>query len=253
MAALELKTMSTDYVSENLTVPDLAAYFPNMVAGDKSAATWPYFRKEIGHTWYVDRRHPQIGFVNKDEAAILYSSAKLFSGKKGLEIGAWRGWSSSHLLASGLASLHIIEPQLAEPEWRSEFAATLQQAGDGDRAILVPGFSPDEVVSLGEAGWRWSFAFIDGNHDGDAPKTDTLTAEKYLEPTSLVLFHDLVSPYVAAGLDALKARGWRTMIYQTAQIMGVAWRGDIAPVRHKPDPAQAWGLPDHLDGYEISS
>jgi hypothetical protein len=54
-------------------------------------------------------------------------------------------------------------------------------------------------------------------------------------------------------LDALKARGWRTMIYQTAQIMGVAWRGDIAPVRHKPDPAQAWGLPDHLDGYEISS
>lgn len=245
--------MSTDYVSENLTVPDLAAHFPDMIAGDKSTATWPYFRKEIDHTWYVDRRHPQIGFVNKDEAAILYSSARLFSGKKGLEIGAWRGWSSSHLLASGLESLHIIEPQLAEPAWRSEFAATLQRAGGGDRAIFVPGFSPEAVTRLGADGWRWSFAFVDGDHNGDAPKIDTLTTEQYLEPTSMVLFHDLASPYVAAALHALKARGWRTMIYQTAQIMGVAWRGDIVPVRHKPDPSQVWNVPAHLEGYEVSS
>ena len=131
--------MSTDYVSDNLSVPDLAPLFPNMIVGAKGAVTWPYFRKEIDHTWYVDRRNPQIGFINKDEAAILYSNARLFSGRRGLEIGAWRGWSTCHLLASGPASLHVVEPLLADPDWRREFAAALEGAGEADRAILVPG------------------------------------------------------------------------------------------------------------------
>jgi hypothetical protein len=42
------------------------------------------------------------------------------------------------------------------------------------------------------------------------------------------------------------------MAYQTAQMMGVAWRGAIAPVAHKPDPAQHWQVPDHLTGIRIS-
>jgi hypothetical protein len=32
----------------------------------------------------------------------------------------------------------------------------------------------------------------------------------------------------------------------------VAWRGAIAPVAHKPDPAQHWQVPDHLTGIRIS-
>jgi predicted O-methyltransferase YrrM len=250
---LELGTMSKDYVSENLEVPDLASHFPNMVAGDKRSATWPYFRKEIDHTWYVDRRDPQIGFINRDEAALLYANARLFSGKRGLEIGAWRGWSSCHLLAARLVSLHIVEPRLADEEWNREFAATVQSAGGKDRAIFVPGFSPAEVIRLGESGWRWSFAFIDGDHDGDAPKTDALAAARFLEPTAMILFHDLASPHVASALHALKAQGWRTVVYQTAQIMGVAWRGDISPVRHKPDASQVWRLPEHLAGLQAAS
>ena len=240
--------MSTDYVSENLSLPDLSRHFPNMIAGDKKAATWPYFRKEIDHTWYVDRRDPQIGFINKDEAAILYANARLFAGRNGLEIGAWRGWSSCHLLAAGLATLHIVEPKLADPDWNREFAAAVAAVGGGERGIFVPGFSPAEVIRLGESGQRWSFAFIDGDHDGEAPKNDALATIRYLEPTAMILFHDLASPHVAAALHALKAHGWRTLVYQTAQIMGAAWRGDIAPAAHKPDPSQTWRLPDHLAG-----
>jgi predicted O-methyltransferase YrrM len=245
--------MSTDYVSDNLSVPDLASHFPNMIAGDKTAATWPYLRKEISHAWYVDSRDPQIGFINRDEAAILYSNARLFSGKRGLEIGAWRGWSTCHLLVSGLASLHVVEPLLKEAEWNREFAATIAGAGGADRVILVPGVSPEEVVRLGEAGARWSFAFIDGDHDGDAPRIDALTSARFLEPTAMALLHDLASPHVSAALRALDEAGWRTMIYQTAQIMGVAWRGEVAPVAHRPDPTQTWRLPDHLEGFAIAS
>ena len=88
---LEQATMTTDYVSDNLSVPKLDALFPNMIVGDKEAVTWPYFRKEIDHLWFVDRRNPEVGFINRDEAAILFSNAQLFSGRRGLEIGAWRG------------------------------------------------------------------------------------------------------------------------------------------------------------------
>jgi predicted O-methyltransferase YrrM len=244
--------MSKDYVSEKLSVPDLAAFFPNRIAGDKAMATWPYFRKEIGHNWYVDRRDPQIGFINTDEAAILYSNARLFAGRRGLEIGAWRGWSTCHLLTAGLASLHVVEPLLREAEWAREFSATLAAAGGAERAVLVPGFSPKAVAALGEAGTRWSFVFIDGDHDGDAPKIDALTSARYLEPTAMILLHDLVSPYVSAALSALSEAGWRTMVYQTAQIMGVAWRGEVAPAPHRPDPTENWRLPDHLKGFAVA-
>ena len=108
------------------------------------------------------------------------------------------------------------------------------------------------VIRLGEAGARWSFAFIDGDHDGEAPTRDALGCEPYLETTAMVVFHDLVSPHVAAGLRALAAKGWNVMAYQTAQMMGVAWRGAIAPVAHKPDPTQHWDVPAHLAGIPIS-
>jgi hypothetical protein len=68
----------------------------------------------------------------------------------------------------------------------------------------------------------------------------------------MVVFHDLVSPHVAAGLRALAAKGWNVMAYQTAQMMGVAWRGTIQPVAHSPDPSQPWAVPPHLEGIPIS-
>ncbi|HEY1944576.1 MAG TPA: class I SAM-dependent methyltransferase [Roseiarcus sp.] len=252
MAAGEpAKANSRDYVSEGLEAPKLDALFPNMIVGDTAALTWPYFRRGIGHTWYTDRRDPQIGFINRDEAAVLYSNARLFAGRRGIEIGAWRGWSTCHLVAAGLASLHVVEPKLREDAWRREFSAAVEGAGAG-RAILVAGESPAAVQELGQSGARWSFAFIDGDHDGDAPARDALACEPYLEATAMVLFHDLVSPHVAAGLRALGGRGWRVMVYQTAQMMGVAWRGDIEPVRHIPDPTQTWSVPAHIEGLPIS-
>ena len=38
------------------------------------------------------------------------------------------------------------------------------------------------------------------------------------------------------------------MAYQTAQMMGVAWRGAISPAAHEPDPTQDWEVPAHLKG-----
>jgi hypothetical protein len=70
---------------------------------------------------------------------------------------------------------------------------------------------------------------------------------------AMVLFHDLVSPEVAEGLDYLRDRGWHTLIYQTVQIMGVAWRGAAKPLMHVPDPQVAWSLPGHLAWYRVAN
>jgi predicted O-methyltransferase YrrM len=244
--------MATDYVADNLKAPVLDHLFPNMIEADKSASTWPYFRKQIDHPFRVDRRNPTVGFINRDEASILYANARAFKGRSGIEIGAWRGWSTAYLVAAGVAPLHVVEPLLADPDWRSEFEAVIRGAGGSSSTILAPEKSPEAVVRLGEAGARWSFAFIDGDHDGDAPRKDALACAPYLETTAMVVFHDLVSSHVAAGLRALKAEGFSVMAYQTAQMMGVAWRGAITPVAHKPDPAQHWQVPDHLAGIRIS-
>jgi hypothetical protein len=249
---LKVRSMATDYVADNLEAPVLDHLFPNMIEADKSASTWPYFRKQIDHPFRVDRRNPTVGFINRDEASILYTNARAFRGRSAIEIGAWRGWSTAYLTAAGVASLHVVEPLLADADWRGEFEAVIRAAGGASSTFLLPERSPEAVVRLGEAGARWSFAFIDGDHDGEAPRNDALACAPYLETTSMVMFHDLVSPHVAAGLRALAARGFSVMAYQTAQMMGVAWRGAIAPVAHKPDPAQSWQVPEHLAGIKIS-
>jgi hypothetical protein len=43
------------------------------------------------------------------------------------------------------------------------------------------------------------------------------------------------------------------MIYQTMQIMGVAWRGQVQPLRHVPDPNVSWWLPPWLHSYPVSA
>jgi hypothetical protein len=244
--------MAKDYIADALSAPSLDHLFPNMSEFDKSVSSWPWLRREISHAYRADKRNPIVGFINRDEASIVYSNARLFAGKAGVEVGAWRGWSTVHLLAAGLSPLHVIEPLLADPDWGAEFAATVAVAGGGGAAILVPEKSPEGVERLGASGVRWSFAFIDGDHDGEAPARDATVVSRFLEPTAMVLFHDLVSPHVAKGLRVFEAQGWNIMAYQTAQMVGVAWRGEVAPVAHKPDPSQNWNVPEHLKGIPIS-
>ena len=240
-----------DYVSPNLDYVDLGHAFPNMIVGDKSSSIWPYLRKNVGHNWYVDKRNPSVGFLNADEASILHGFAKLMVGKPCLEIGCWRGWSTAHI-AVGSGNLETIDPILQDKIFHDDVAGSLDRAGVLDRIILHPLSSPRAVDDLSRnSGKRWGFVFIDGDHEGDAPLNDAKVVQEHAADTAVILFHDLVSPYVANGLEYLAGEGWNTAIYQTMQIMGVAWRGDINPIAHLPDPAVEWDMPEHLKKYRI--
>lgn len=247
--------MVWDYVSPNFRRVQPDAAFPNMAAGDPGLSPWPFLRREIPHTWYVDRRAPVVGFLGRDEASIVHETALAFAGKRCLEVGCWTGWSAAHLLMAGV-DLDIVDPLLANARRASEIHASLAWAlgrsPRGSAFRLHPGLSPGAVARLAADGRKWSLAFIDGNHEGNGPLRDADEIAKHMEPDALVLFHDLASPAVAAGLDFLRARGWHTVVYSTMQIMGAAWRGNARPVAHQPDPLVDWKIPPHLAGYDVS-
>ena len=130
-------------------------------------------------------------------------------------------------------------------------SASLERAEVRDRVNLVPGYSPQQVENLAQQHQRrWALIFIDGNHEGSAPLEDAQCCEQFADDDAMILFHDLASPAVAQGLTYLHQRGWQTKIYHTMQIMGVAWRGQVEPVVHQPDPRIAWQLPQHLQGFD---
>jgi glycosyltransferase involved in cell wall biosynthesis/predicted O-methyltransferase YrrM len=242
-----------DYVSPGLAIvrPDLA--FPNMTLGEPNTCPWPYLRQEIPHNWYVDRRNPTIGFLSRDEALILYNIALQFQGKRALEIGCWMGWSACHLALAGVV-LDVIDPLLARSEVYDSVRGSLEAAGVIDRVNLVPGYSPQQVELLAsQQQRRWSLIFIDGNHEAPGPLQDAIACEPYAETDAAIVFHDLASPDVAEGLNYFRQQGWNTLVYQTMQIMGIAWRGNVQPVAHQSDRSVSWQLPTHLQQYPVSA
>jgi predicted O-linked N-acetylglucosamine transferase (SPINDLY family)/cephalosporin hydroxylase/glycosyltransferase involved in cell wall biosynthesis len=242
-----------DYVSPGfaLVKPDHA--FSHMIVGNTDTCPWPYLRREIPHNWYVDERSQVVGFLSRDEAHILYNSALQFKGKRALEIGCWMGWSACHLALAGV-QLDVVDPMLDRPEFYQSVSSSLEAAGVLDSVTLIPGFSPRQVEEFAAQQQRqWSLIFIDGDHEAPGPLRDAIACDQLAEPDAMILFHDLASPDVAQGLDYLRQRGWHTLIYQTMQIMGVAWRGNVQPVHHQPDPSIHWKLPSHLAYYTVSS
>lgn len=240
-----------DYVSPGFetVAPDHA--FPSMVEGNRHRQDTPYLRKEVPHKWYVDIRYPFNGFISRDEALLLYNTARQFAGRPALEIGCWMGWSACHLALGGVA-LDVVDPLLANPEIAASVTASLSAAGVMSSCTLHAGASPAAVAALAEAtGRRWNLVFIDGNHSGDSPLNDARVVDRLAADDAVVMFHDLAFPDVARGFAHLRAQGWQTMVYLTMQLVGVAWRGACKPVRHVPDPRVTWHVPPWLADFSL--
>lgn len=241
-----------DYVSPELALVQPDEAFPHLMVGDPQTCPWPYLRREIPHNWYVDQRLPTVGFLSRDEAHILYNSALLFAGKQALEIGCYMGWSTCHLALAGVM-LDVIDPQLSDPMIYASVFSSLQSAGVAEAVTLIGDHSPEAVEAIATQHQRkWSLILIDGDAEAPGPLQNAIACDQVAEADAMILLHDLASPEVAAGLDYLKQQGWNTMVYQTMQIMGVAWRGAVEPVAHQPDPRVHWILPPHLQDYPVS-
>jgi glycosyltransferase involved in cell wall biosynthesis len=249
---MSLPFTDRDYISPGMRVVMPDAHFPHMRPGDRLSHPWKYLRREIPHRWYVDDRYPLMGFMNRDEATVLYNIALQFTGRPALEIGAWMGWSTCHLALAGV-KLDVIDPAHADPDFRSVVEQSLVECGVSANVNLAAGRSPEKVEELAaERVEKWSLFVIDGDHEGPAPERDVRACLPHAGSDCAFVFHDLASPAVAAGLRLLEGEGFHVLIYQTQQIMGLAWRGRVTPVAHVPDPEVAWQLPHQLIGLPVS-
>jgi len=237
-----------DYVSPGLRVVRPDAAFPHMRAGDALHHPWKYLRRDVPHIWYADERFPLMGFLNRDEATLLHNIALQFAGKPALEIGSWLGWSTAHLALAGVA-LDVIDPAHDDPVVRASVEQSLAACGVASRVHLAAGRSPETIAQLGKT---WSLFFVDGDHETPGPLRDTMACLPYAAGDCAFVFHDLAAPGVADALRFLGSKGFDVVVYQTAKIMAMAWRGGVTPVAHVPDPDVAWQLPMHLRGLPIS-
>jgi hypothetical protein len=184
---------------------------------------------------------------------VLHNNVLQMRGRRGLEIGCHYGWSTAHLVAAGL-ELDVIDPGLGYPDQMRDVADSLSRIGPPGRAKLWAGFSPSIVpAARATAASYWSFAFIDGHHEGRAPLDDAEAVSGLMALDACVMFHDLISPHVAAGLGHFADQGWSVGLYNTMQIMGVAWRGDARPVAHIADSDMPPIEATHLRSFAILS
>jgi hypothetical protein len=242
-----------DYVSPGLTDPGLMRHFPSLAEGDVADLQWPYLRKDAPHIWRRDLRgvrNPYIGVLSLDEATLLHNNALSFKGRRGLEIGCHYAWSTAHIVAAGV-DLDVIDPALGHDDQMANVRASLALVG---AARLWAGFSPNVVAAVRTVqAAPWSFAFIDGHHEGEAPANDARAVLALMGDDALVMFHDLVSPHVAAGLAVFAEAGWSVGLYNTMQVMGVAWRGSARPVTHVADPQMPAATGAHLKRFPTLS
>lgn len=240
-----------DYIPPGMTPPDLSPIFPYAEPGDPWPVMWPYLRKQAPHIWRSDTRHVGAitGNASVEEAACLYTFARQFAGRRGLEIGTHYGWTAAHLLAAGLR-LDCIDPAFADPARKAAIEDALNRTPGGNGYRLWSGVSPAIVKEVRDSAEEpWSFAFIDGDHDGEAPANDAREVMKHLAPDAMVVFHDLTSPHVEQGLDVFRAAGFSTRLINTMQVLGVAWRGNVQPPDHVADPNVPEIVEPHLQKY----
>lgn len=226
-----------DYISPGLKSVSISIHFPFISQCPPPPSVIPT------HRWYHDIRYPTVGVLNQDEAAILYSTSRMFCGKRALEIGCHVGWSTVYIALAGV-QLDTIDPMLnTDPQLLLSIVGSLRSAKVNRLVNLIPGASPIAVEELGmKMKEKWSLFFVDGNHNSPYPLKDAKICHKYAANDSLMLFHDCVFPSLAPALQFLEDNGWQIKLYKTQQIMGVAWRGAICPVNHVSDtnPAVPW-------------
>lgn len=238
-----------DYFPPGTDAPNLTGLFPDAQPQNPWDVPWPYLRPEVPHLWRTDSRNDTpytIGNASVEEAVCLYALARQFEGKRGLEIGSHFGWTASHLVAAGL-QLDCVDPEFLREVRFKLVSESLDKVSGIGNYRLWGGYSPDILPEVRESKPEpWSFAFIDGRHDGTAPADDARGVLPFLAPDAVVVFHDLTVPDVEAGLDVFRKAGFSTRLFNTMQILGVAWRGDVTIFDHVADRNIAPITLDHL-------
>lgn len=244
-----------DYVPPGMADPKLLDLFPSARPFNPWEAKWPYLRASIPHIFRVDTRNKNgflIGNASYEEAVCLHTIARQFAGKRGLEIGSHFGWTSAHLQAAGL-DMDYLDPEFADADRVAAVDEVLKTIDTNRLYRLWPLYSPQAIPQVRKATpYPWSFIFIDGDHDENAPEDDAVAVIGFCAEDAVVVFHDMTSPSVARGLAVFKQAGWQVRLYNTMQVLGIAWRGNVTIPDHVRDPSAFHLFQPHLRDFPLT-
>lgn len=180
-----------------------------MTGGSGLGRVWPIMTmpQPLVDSKALDALYRQVGVnegVRLGEAWLLYQLAlQVPQGGQAAEIGSWMG-RSTIALARGLmpqaATLHTIDDHSGLPgnpltgdQARQIFFANLE-AGGVRQVVNHHAKSSDAMAPE----WRQplDLLFIDGCHDYDFAKRDTINYAPHVKPGGVVAFHDVVMPGV---------------------------------------------------------
>lgn len=249
MLALFAMAMTTpdEYVSSGLRLVCPDRHFPYVHRFDPTILGMPADRSGGRHARRVDARRPYIPLPNRDEGALIYNTALRVQGRRMLVVGCGCGWTAAHVRAVS-GSLDIVDPTLVDEVVRDAVVTVFERipTGPGRYTAGLPGGIP---TLRGQEDRPWSLLVLDADALGEASLTALEVVLPYLGSDAFVLLIGAVRPEAGPALSRLAATGWSVRAYDTGRVLAVAWRGNVVPVPHVPDPAVTWDRPAHLADY----
>lgn len=271
-------TSEGDYLS-NLSAPDLRPYFKHL--------HWRKMGHSMGHlvaSDWADKPdndpvfglYKKCGLWTRDEAAILYTVARLLPSGDWLDIGCHTGWTSWHIQRANNNYVHYCDP--CEMLFRqriqensesgvnipgSPISSTSNEFFERDRMFFV-NRGGDQCIRMRASDIRWipgcftwvddkgfskynpdftptfTGVVIDGDHSEGKPQEDAENAARHLAETGVILFHDGIGRPVREAVTWLMDNGFKARIYFTPHIVFVCWRGDFTPPDHQRDELINW-------------
>lgn len=213
----------------NLTAPDLQPLFIYTAAHEGAHS------HSILHDVGFD---VSCGYMSHDEAAILHNIAKLNPGRW-LEIGSHTGWSGAHVAIADLF-IDMLDPAYQDLRFLQRTVQNLHAVGVAGFCRLIPLTSDRYWHSPDHGKRKYTGVIIDGNHDAPYPERDAISALPWLEENAVVFFHDFCGRPIRDGVRFLINQGFKFRVYNTPQMLGVCYRGNITLPVHVPDPAVDW-------------
>jgi predicted O-methyltransferase YrrM len=221
-----------------LDVPDIAQYFPHLQErvmphslGQPVLSDWADMPDD-----HALKLYKNCGFLNRDEAAILYQCAKQIGGLW-LDIGAHTGWTALHMAAAG-AHVVALEPMFANDEFRVRAQRNIDRARMYNKILLKPVTSRMYFEHSTEG---FDGVMIDGDHCWMNPLQDAVWAFKHLMPRGVILLHDFIGGPVREATKYLMCEGMKCRIYcASSQLLAVCWQGDFTPPDYTPDSSIDW-------------
>ncbi|MGD9318848.1 MAG: class I SAM-dependent methyltransferase [Desulfobacteraceae bacterium] len=133
--------------------------------------------------------------VNTRYAKFLYVLVRMFEPEKILEIGMANGISSAYIakaqnLYARKKDTHVIVDPYQFSQWHNAGKALLKRLDLYHNVKVIEDYSLSAIPNLEKDGWKFDFAFLDGNHCLDYTLSDLVTTDRVLNIGGLIALDD---------------------------------------------------------------